>query len=198
MHALELTTDTWAWVLHQERHCRRGEEQAVGGAPGGAPKKREQGERPAAEQAQPVVDLVDVKEEPVDECKHTNASEAGVPWPRQVDMRVKVWGGNKLEPGQLEAFIQFLDASLMQGNMRAWSGMQAYLLENDDAFTLYKMATKSGEPGAMLECRACAKACKMHWQSTDTLEDEQKEKCRLRLRAFLGFATQGRAHQRIQ
>ena len=110
-------------------------------------------------------------------------------------MRSRLWGGNRLRDGQMDSFLRYLDATLFQRDMRGWIWMQADLHNNEDAFILYKMSTKSGYRGAMFECRFCRKVCKMQWR-TDGSADLAN--CRKQLRTFLGYGSQGRPHQPIQ
>ena len=141
------------------------------------------------------MNLIDVKEEPGRECKHTEVCEQGLRWPRESDMRCRLWGGNRLRDGQMDSFLRFLDGTLFQADMRAWIWMQADLQNNADDFILHKMSTKSGYRGAMFTCRVCSRVCKMQWRKDDTAE---QAKCRKQLRAFLGYASEGRPHQPIQ
>ena len=113
-------------------------------------------------------------------------------------MPVAIWSGNKLQSSEHLGFLQFLDASLMQGNMRGWAGMQELLTQFPDAFSFYKMTTKSRHRGAMLECRSCGKACKLHWEQTANLNCEKLERCRQCLRQFLGFGTDGKPKNSIR
>ena len=147
-----------------------------------------------------IIDLIAVKEEEEEAppCKHTKTNESHIPWGRQVDLEVKCWSGNALPDTAREGFLQFLDGSLMQGNMRAWAEMKKLLSESPKDFDFYKMSTKAGFRGAMLECKRCGDICKMHWQHTENLDCQRKEACRQQMRQFLSFASAGPPRQQIR
>ena len=82
--------------------------------------------------------------------------------------------------------------------MRAWEEMKKLLSESPEDFDFYKMSTKSGFRGAMLECKRCDSICKMHWQHTANLDCQRKDACRQQMRQFLGFASAGPPRQPIR
>ena len=167
--------------------------------PDGAATEHVAGSSGAASQHPEVVDLVAPKEEEdTAPCRHTKFDEAGLQWPKQADMGVALWSGNKVPDSKRADFVQFLDSSLFQGNMRAWKAMQEMLEENPDDFNLYKMSTGSGHRGAMLECTRCGDTCKMQWKNTSDLSCSRLEICRQRVRQFLGFSTAGKHRQPIR
>ena len=113
-------------------------------------------------------------------------------------MEVALWIGNQVPSAARGNFLQFLDSSLMQGNMRAWSDMQKLLKESPDDFSFNKMSTGSGHRGAMLECTRCGDVCKVQWQHNNDLNCQRLESCRQRLRQFLGFSSAGKPRQPIR
>jgi hypothetical protein len=111
-----------------------------------------------------VVDLLGIKEEPIDECMHTAADSKGEAWPCTKDLEVMIWEGNKYSEDSVGNLIQTLDSTLFQYNMRAWVDMQRYMLEKKGAFDFYYMNTSSGHRGFMLACKNCDKLAKISWK----------------------------------
>jgi hypothetical protein len=66
-----------------------------------------------------VVDLLGIKEEPIDECMHTAADSKGEAWPCTKDLEVMIWEGNTYSEDSVGNLIQTLDSTLFQYNMRA-------------------------------------------------------------------------------
>ena len=71
--------------------------------------------------------------------------------------------------------MELLDAWLMQGSMSGWRGMQELLRDSHGAFDFYKMKTRSGHCGAMLECTVCDKARKISWRKMRTSSASRKK-----------------------
>ena len=54
--------------------------------------------------------------------------------------------------------VQWLVATLFQGNMRAWVDMQKWLMAHRLTFKFYHMDTQaSGQRGFLIVCRACTR-----------------------------------------
>jgi len=65
----------------------------------------------AAEVAPPIFNLLDVKEEPIDECLHTPVDSEGNAWPCTRDLEAMIWSGNEHADNSVG---QTLDATLFQ------------------------------------------------------------------------------------
>ena len=75
-----------------------------------------------------LIDLLDVKEEEVEECFHTLVDHTEVAWPYYKDLDVSLWHGNEVTAaGGVTECIQSLDSTLFQYNMRGWFGMQNHI-----------------------------------------------------------------------
>ena len=61
-----------------------------------------------------VINLLDVKEEPIDECVHTPVDAEGNVWPCMRDLEVMIWRGNQYADNSVANLIQTLDATLFQ------------------------------------------------------------------------------------
>ena len=82
-----------------------------------------------------LIDLLDVKEEEVEECFHTLTNTMDEVWPYYKDLEVSLWHGNEMSADQKDLVTQFtqsLGSTLFQYNMRGWFGMKITFV-----FTLY-------------------------------------------------------------
>ena len=143
----------------------------------------------AAEVAPPVINLLDVKEEPIDECLHTPVDSEGNAWPCTRDLEAMIWSGNEHADNSVANLIQTLDATLFQHNMRGWAEMQRLMLVNKKAFKFFYMNTASGHRGFMMVCKQCDQLVKVRWLKSDPWDSEALETCRSMLRQFLGCGT---------
>ena len=136
--------------------------------------------------------LMKVKDESDDEertakCQHTKVSMDGEAWPKYHDKaRVLMWCQN--EDTNVEHIIQLLDSTLMQGNMRGWTQMQAFLRNYGENYRFYWMSTKSsGQKGFVMVCNNCDMCLSCQWNSKALAWDAPElEQCRLPLREFMG------------
>ena len=53
-----------------------------------------------------VINLLDVKEEPIDECVHTPVDAEGNVWPCMRDLQVMIWRGNQYADNSVANLIQ--------------------------------------------------------------------------------------------
>ena len=136
-----------------------------------------------------LIDLLDVKEEEVEECFHTLVDHNEVAWSYYKDLSVSLWHGNEMiGDGGVTEFIQSLDSTLFQYNMRGWFDMQKHIRTHAESFKFFRMKT-SGNRGFMMICRNCTKVCKISWSKKLKWDDAVLETNRVQLRDFLGFGT---------
>ena len=101
-----------------------------------------------------VIDLLDVKEEEVENCFHTLLDHNDEPWSYYRDLEVSLWHGNEMTgAGGVQEFIQSLDSTLFQYDMRAWYSMQQHIRNHAESFKFFKMNT-SGHRGFMMICKS--------------------------------------------
>ena len=136
-----------------------------------------------------VINLFDVKEEPIDECVHTPVDSEGNAWPCTRDLEAMIWSGNEYADNSVANLIQTLDATLFQHNMRGWAEMQRLMLVNKKAFKFFYMNTASGHRGFMMVCKQCDQLVKVRWLKNDPWDSEALETCRSMIRQFLGCGT---------
>ena len=112
------------------------------------------------------------------------------PWSYYRDLEVSLWHGNEMTgAGGVQEFIQSLDSTLFQYDMRAWYFMQQHIRNHAESFKFFKMDT-SGHRGFMMICKSCTRVCKISWQKKGVKwDDDVLEENRVLLRDFLGFGT---------
>ena len=149
----------------------------------------------ATSSSQDIIELLDVKEEP-QHCYHTDYDENGVRWPMKVEMPVMVTSWNQM-PDPYRMTVT-LDSVLMQYNMRGWSDMRKHMTDFGDKFTYFYSNTGAGNRGFMAVCKQCDRLCKIDWLKSDAWDAPILEECRIRLRHYFGFGSQGhKSGQRI-
>ena len=136
-----------------------------------------------------VIDLLDVKEEEVEECFHSLVDHNDQSWFYYRDLPAALWHGNEMTgDGRVMEFIQSLDSTLFQYNMRGWDGMQNHIRAHAESFKFFRMNTASHR-GFMIICKNCTKLCKISWAKKLSWDDDVLETNRVQLRDFLGFGT---------
>ena len=144
--------------------------------------------------------LIEVKSEDEEQaCVHSVVDQNGVEYPMGIQLETGIWPGVEDEVTDIHSMLTKLDAVLFQHNMRGWYGMQDLLGKHHDKFRFYYMncSKSSGARGFMMACKACDRRCRFQWDKKMKWDDEHLERCRIMMRNFLTFGTEGRKRQRI-
>ena len=125
---------------------------------------------------------VPAPEEPLP-CYHCSEDANGVRFKRKSDLTYLCWDGNRITDA--DRVVQFLDSTLMQGNMMGWVDMQVRLRAYSQHFEMYYMSTGSKHRGFFLCCKACSQFVKIAWEKKDDWLSPRLEECRRLLKAYL-------------
>ena len=145
---------------------------------------------PAVNTGTPAINLLDVKDEEVEECHHTLRDHNNVAWPYYKDLSVILWAGNELIGNEfINEFIQSLGSTLFQDNTQGWHDIQRHIRTHAESFSFYRMNT-SGHRGFMMRCKTCTRVCKLAgWSKKLRWDDDVLEANRVQLREFVGIGT---------